>query len=77
MIDLTELGVAALRDGVRTGKFSAREVADQFIVKVSKAKALNAFIVETPTTPSPPRALPMRRWPAASRSSRWPACRSG
>ncbi|MBX3565096.1 MAG: Asp-tRNA(Asn)/Glu-tRNA(Gln) amidotransferase subunit GatA [Sphingomonas sp.] len=48
MTDLTELGVAALRDGIRTSKFSAREVADQFIVKVSKAKALNAFIVETP-----------------------------
>jgi len=48
MSDLTELGVAALRDGVRAGAFSAREVADQFIVKVSKAKALNAFIVETP-----------------------------
>ncbi|WP_066793944.1 Asp-tRNA(Asn)/Glu-tRNA(Gln) amidotransferase subunit GatA [Sphingomonas soli] len=48
MSDLTELGVAGLRDGIRAGKFSAREVADQFIVKVSKAKALNAFLVETP-----------------------------
>jgi len=48
MTDLTELGIAALRDGVRTGSFSAREVADAFIVKVSEAKALNAFIVETP-----------------------------
>ncbi|RYD55600.1 MAG: Asp-tRNA(Asn)/Glu-tRNA(Gln) amidotransferase subunit GatA [Sphingomonadales bacterium] len=48
MTDLTDLGVAALRDGIRLSKFSAREVADQFIVKVSKAKQLNAFIVETP-----------------------------
>ncbi|MCW4460427.1 Asp-tRNA(Asn)/Glu-tRNA(Gln) amidotransferase subunit GatA [Sphingomonas sp. BT-65] len=48
MSDLTTLGVAALRDGIRTGEFSAREVADAFIVKVSKAKQLNAFIVETP-----------------------------
>ncbi len=48
MTDLTNLGVAALRDGIRTGEFSAREVADAFIVKVSAAKALNAFIVETP-----------------------------
>ena len=48
MTDLTDLGVAALRDGVRKGEFSAREVADQFIVKVSRAKQLNAFIVETP-----------------------------
>jgi aspartyl-tRNA(Asn)/glutamyl-tRNA(Gln) amidotransferase subunit A len=48
MTDVTELGVAELRDGIRLGKFSAREVADAFIVKVSRAKALNAFIVETP-----------------------------
>ncbi len=48
MTDLTDLGVAAIRDGVRTGSFSAREVADAFIVKVSKAKPLNAFLVETP-----------------------------
>jgi len=48
MSDITDLGVAELRDGVRAAKFSAREVADAFIVKVSKAKALNAFIVETP-----------------------------
>ncbi len=48
MTDVTNLGVAALRDGIRAGEFSAREVADAFIVKVSAAKALNAFIVETP-----------------------------
>jgi aspartyl-tRNA(Asn)/glutamyl-tRNA(Gln) amidotransferase subunit A len=48
MTDVTDLGIAQLRDGVRMGTFSAREVADAFIVKVSRAKALNAFIVETP-----------------------------
>ncbi len=48
MTDVTNLGVAALRDGIRTGEFSATEVADAFIVKVSAAKQLNAFIVETP-----------------------------
>jgi aspartyl-tRNA(Asn)/glutamyl-tRNA(Gln) amidotransferase subunit A len=48
MSDLTDLGVAAIRDGVRLGRFSAREVADAFIVKVSRAKPLNAFLVETP-----------------------------
>ena len=48
MTDLTDLGVAAIRDGVRAGAFSAREVADAFIVKVSRAKGLNAFLVETP-----------------------------
>ncbi|WP_271299137.1 Asp-tRNA(Asn)/Glu-tRNA(Gln) amidotransferase subunit GatA [Sphingomonas sp. CV7422] len=48
MADLTDLGVAAIRDGVRSGAFSAVEVADAFIVKVAKAKPLNAFLVETP-----------------------------
>lgn len=48
MTDITDLGIAQLRDGIRAGTFSAREVADAFIVKVSRAKALNAFIVETP-----------------------------
>ena len=42
------MGVAAIRDGVRNGSFSAVEVADAFIVKVARAKALNAFLVETP-----------------------------
>jgi aspartyl-tRNA(Asn)/glutamyl-tRNA(Gln) amidotransferase subunit A len=48
MTDLTDLGVVSIRDGVRTGAFSAVEVADAFVVKVAKAKALNAFLVETP-----------------------------
>ena len=48
MAELTELGVAALRDGVRSGAFSAVEVADAFVVKAAKAKPLNAFLVETP-----------------------------
>jgi aspartyl-tRNA(Asn)/glutamyl-tRNA(Gln) amidotransferase subunit A len=46
--NLTDLGVAAIRDGFRAGDFSAREVADAFNVNVADAKALNAFIVETP-----------------------------
>jgi len=48
MTNLTDLGVRELRDGVRAGTFSAREVADAHIVAVSKAKQLNAFLVETP-----------------------------
>ena len=48
MTDLTDLGVAAIRNGVRMGQFSAVEVADAFVVKVAQAKALNAFLVETP-----------------------------
>jgi aspartyl-tRNA(Asn)/glutamyl-tRNA(Gln) amidotransferase subunit A len=46
--DLTDLGVAAIRDGVREGDFSARDVAEAFSAKVSAAKILNAFLVETP-----------------------------
>ncbi len=48
MTDLTELGVAAIRDGVAKGEFSAVEVAGAFNANVAAAKQLNAFIVETP-----------------------------
>ena len=48
MTDLTELGVAAIRDGVSKGDFKAVEVAQAFNANVAAAKSLNAFIVETP-----------------------------
>jgi aspartyl-tRNA(Asn)/glutamyl-tRNA(Gln) amidotransferase subunit A len=48
MSDLTDLTVAQIRDGFRGGDFSAREVASAFNANVAAAKALNAFIVETP-----------------------------
>ena len=48
MSDLTDLGVAPIRDGVRDGVFSAREVAEAFNAAVEKGRTLNAFIVETP-----------------------------
>jgi aspartyl-tRNA(Asn)/glutamyl-tRNA(Gln) amidotransferase subunit A len=48
MTELTELGVAAIRDGVAAGEFSAREVAEAFIANVEKGRGLNAFVVETP-----------------------------
>jgi len=49
MADLTELGVAAIREGVATGDFAAREVAEAFNANVAAAQAaLNAFIVATP-----------------------------
>jgi aspartyl-tRNA(Asn)/glutamyl-tRNA(Gln) amidotransferase subunit A len=48
MSALTDLGVAAIRDGVAAGTFSAREVAEGFIANVEAARALNAFVVETP-----------------------------
>ncbi len=48
MSDLIDLGVAAIRDGVKAGDFSAREVAEAFIASVEKGRGLNAFVVETP-----------------------------
>ncbi len=49
MSHVTELGVAAIRDGVAAGAFSAVEVAGAFNVAVAEAQpALNAFIVTTP-----------------------------
>ncbi len=48
MTDLTDLTVAGLRDGFRAGDFTAREAAEAFNTAVAGAKALNAFIVETP-----------------------------
>ncbi len=48
MSDLTDLTVAAIRDGVRDGAFSAREVATAFNANVEKGRALNAYVVETP-----------------------------
>ena len=48
MTVLTDLTVAEIRDGVRDGSFSAREVTEAFNATVAAAKSLNAFIVETP-----------------------------
>ncbi|WP_187336517.1 Asp-tRNA(Asn)/Glu-tRNA(Gln) amidotransferase subunit GatA [Novosphingopyxis iocasae] len=48
MSELTELGVAAIRDGVKDGSFTAVEVAEAFNARVEKASALNAFLVTTP-----------------------------
>ena len=48
MTALTDLGIAAIRNGVRDGDFSAREVAEAFNAAVAAAKPLNAFLVETP-----------------------------
>jgi len=48
MTDFSRLGVAAIRDGVADGAFKAVEVAEALNARVSAAKALNAFIFETP-----------------------------
>ncbi|QCI93459.1 Asp-tRNA(Asn)/Glu-tRNA(Gln) amidotransferase subunit GatA [Novosphingobium sp. EMRT-2] len=47
--ELTELGIAAIREGVAKGAFTATEVATAFNAAVAAAQpALNAFILTTP-----------------------------
>jgi aspartyl-tRNA(Asn)/glutamyl-tRNA(Gln) amidotransferase subunit A len=46
--ELTTLTIAQLRDGFRSGEFTAREIAEQYNAAVSSARALNAYTVETP-----------------------------
>jgi len=48
MTDIHELGIAGIRKGIDEGDFTAVEVAETFIDRVSAAKQLNAFLVETP-----------------------------
>jgi aspartyl-tRNA(Asn)/glutamyl-tRNA(Gln) amidotransferase subunit A len=48
MAALTDMGVAQIRDGVRSSEFSAREVAEAFIAAAENARRLQAFVVETP-----------------------------
>ena len=44
MTDLIDLGIAAIRDGVSGGTFSAREVAAAFIASMENARQLNAML---------------------------------
>jgi len=48
MTDLPSLSIAAARDGLARGEFTARELAESHIRAVESARALNAFITETP-----------------------------
>ena len=48
MSEITAKTIAELRDGLRGGKFSAREIADGFNSAVADAKLLNAYTVTTP-----------------------------
>jgi len=45
---LTALTIAQLRDGFRSGEFTAREIAEAYNTAVASARELNAFTVETP-----------------------------
>ena len=48
MSELTSKTIAELRDGFRSGEFSAREIAESFNAAVAAARILNAYTVETP-----------------------------
>ena len=48
MSELTSLTLAQARDALRKKEFSATELADAHIVAIEKARALNAFVLETP-----------------------------
>ena len=48
MTDLTRLTLAAARDALKARKISAREITLAHIAAIEKARALNAFVAETP-----------------------------
>ncbi|MGE3935999.1 MAG: Asp-tRNA(Asn)/Glu-tRNA(Gln) amidotransferase subunit GatA [Rhodospirillaceae bacterium] len=48
MSALTDLTIADARDGLAKGDFSAREIAEAHLAAIEQARALNAYIVETP-----------------------------
>lgn len=54
--DLTELDLAAARDGLRAKEFSAVELTEAYLAEMSRADALNCFITQVPD-----RALEMAR----------------
>jgi aspartyl-tRNA(Asn)/glutamyl-tRNA(Gln) amidotransferase subunit A len=56
MSELTALTIAAARDGLKQKKFSAAELADAHLAAMEKARALNAYVLETPE-----RALAMAK----------------
>src|ERR1700689_638384 len=48
MTDLTALTLTQARDGLRAKQFSASELTDAHLAAVERARALNAFVLETP-----------------------------
>ena len=48
MSELTSKTIAELRDGFRSGEFSAREIAESYNAAVAAARLLNAYTVTTP-----------------------------
>jgi aspartyl-tRNA(Asn)/glutamyl-tRNA(Gln) amidotransferase subunit A len=48
MADLTALSLAQAREGLRRREFSATELAEAHLSAMEKARALNAYVLETP-----------------------------
>ena len=48
MSDLNSLNLAQARDGLKKKSFSAVELADAHLLAMEKARALNAYVLETP-----------------------------
>jgi aspartyl-tRNA(Asn)/glutamyl-tRNA(Gln) amidotransferase subunit A len=48
MADLTTLSLAQAREGLRRREFSASELAEAHLSAMEKARALNAYVLETP-----------------------------
>ena len=48
MAALTDLTIAEARDGLAAKRFSARELTQAHLAAMEKARALNAYLVETP-----------------------------
>src|SRR5712675_2055674 len=48
MSELTALTIASARDGLKQKKFSAAELAAAHLDAIEKARALNAYVLETP-----------------------------
>ncbi|MEE1655150.1 Asp-tRNA(Asn)/Glu-tRNA(Gln) amidotransferase subunit GatA [Microvirga sp. CF3062] len=48
MTELTHLTIAEARDGLKAKTFSALELAQAHVAAVEKARALNAYVLETP-----------------------------
>ncbi|MFN3351269.1 Asp-tRNA(Asn)/Glu-tRNA(Gln) amidotransferase subunit GatA [Pseudorhodoplanes sp.] len=48
MSDLLSLTIAAARDGLKQKQFSASELTEAHVAAVEKARALNAYVLETP-----------------------------
>ncbi|MGO4388549.1 Asp-tRNA(Asn)/Glu-tRNA(Gln) amidotransferase subunit GatA [Microvirga sp. 2YAF29] len=48
MTELTHLTIAEARDGLKAKTFSAAELAQAHVAAVEKARALNAYVLETP-----------------------------